>query len=436
MTTVIPMPGLRFATERIGTMADVISPPYDKISFEERRELSLRSEFNVVRIILPPPSEIDTDVMTQSMDTETSDWYQQSAERLQAWQQSGIMQPDPSQVYVYKQTFQYKETPYTRCGIFGALRLEDQSGPHAHEFTFEGPKADRLRLLQATKTNTSPIFLLSDGEQSDWDEIIHADHRPLLHFTDRENQTHELFSIPAEESAKACAYIQQRTLVIADGHHRYETAVNYRHYMKEKTGFDPATQAWGYVFALIVPISSPGLLVLPTHRVLKNLPDRWADSIKACAGSCCTVTPIEELTGAKVREILDMPGNENNLVVCTKDEGFMIAIPDANSIDALESISPKTRELNVSLLHHFLFPHCMHLSKEHLQNHTRYIRAEEEAIKMVRGGAYDAAFLCKGIPVETVFDISLAGVRMPQKSTDFFPKIPTGLIMRSAEGPV
>lgn len=436
MTTIVPFSGIRYSLGSASTPADLISPPYDKISSEERKRLWNRHPQNVVRLILPPPSDQETDVMTQSLDNESADWYQEAAQRLQQWQSQGILIQDEACFYIYQQSFIYKDQPYTRQGLFVALRLEDNTGPHAHEFTFEGPKADRLRLLKATKTNLSAIFLLADGAASDWQTILTPTSQPILQFADHDGQTHNLYAIPHGDHAdRTQDYLRNRTLVIADGHHRYETAKNYCQFMREETGQNPQTQQWGYVFALLVPIAIPGLLVLPTHRVLKQCPAGWLERVQQQAGPYFEITRRSGISGEQARQVLEQAGNENAILICSGQHTLLL-IPKAGAeIPAMAHVPAAIRHLNVTLLHRFLFETCLQLDTESLQQ-TRYIRGEEEALAMVQEGGYEVAFIMKGIPTETVFEISQTGERMPQKSTDFYPKIPTGLLMRSAEGPL
>ncbi|MBD3265870.1 DUF1015 family protein [bacterium] len=434
MTTIIPFAALRYNPDRIAQFADVIAPPYDKISHAERKNLWERHENNVARLILPPPGDKETDVMTQSMDEEDADWYHRSAHTIQSWKSNQILTQDAPQLYTYKQTYNYKQNSYTRSGLFCALRLDKGSGPHAHEFTFDGPKADRLRLLKATSINLSPIFLLSDGGYDEWEQIFQLGQKPVMDFVDPKGQEHALHAMADSTSiARAQEYLKNRTLVIADGHHRYETAVNYCKYMEEKTGLDSSQYGWGYVFALIVPITNPGLLVLPTHRVLNNLSEEQLSAFQEKAAPCFDIDPLPDCTGETVKQALNQSQQENAIVFCSKNDSYLLTLKPETTLPALNDIPKQTRDLNVSILHHWIFPEGLNLSQDHLQENTRYIRGEEEAIQMVRENEFDAAFLMKAISAERVFDISQTGERMPQKSTDFYPKIPTGLLMRPVD---
>ncbi len=434
MSSIIPFSGLRFSQDKIEDMAQVISPPYDKIPTDERVRLWNRHDHNIVKLILPPPDGSDIDTMTQSMDGEGAEWYGMAAQQLQAWIKDGILKNDPSQFYVYKQTYSYKGGTWTRVGLFGALRLEEGAGPHSHEHTFEGPKADRLRLLRKTNTNLSPIFLIADGEINGWNSIFKKADDKLIHFHDLEGQEHTLLGISDESAIEAAsAFLDQRTLVIADGHHRYETACNYCREMKEKSGLDPATQSWGYMMVIVVPIASPGLLVLPTHRVLSQMPDSWLETLKQKASSIFEITPLGSPNGDSIRERLGQLDGMYSIAVVSKTENLLLTLKKEADLSVLNEVPEALRHLNVSLLHHYLYKECLSLSDDLLVNGTRYVRGEEESIDLVRNGEAEAAFLLAPIPTGKVFDISLQGVRMPQKSTDFYPKIPTGLLMRSFE---
>lgn len=435
MTTVHPFAGLRYNPALIQDMADVISPPYDKVSPAEREILWNRSEHNVVRLILPPPSGKDTDVATQSMDAESMEWYQESSRRLQEWIHSGVLQTDSPQLYVYHQTYSYGGEIRTRSGVFGALQLGQGTGPHAHEHTFEGPKADRLRLTRATKTNLSSIFLLADGSRSEWESLFHDATHTLLDFYDHDGQRHILQSLSDQIALdRAREFLRQRTLVIADGHHRYETAVNYCREMMQSTGKDPEKEPWGSVLSFMVPIQSPGLIVLPTHRVLSDLPQGWMDRLRSKTEIHCVFTRLERITGDSVYNALSKYPGGNAIALVTHNEAWFIVFKDVEMIPELKEVPQALRGLNVTLLHKFIFEHCLGLDQEALQSRTKYLRGEESAIELVKNGGAEAAFLLYSIPPSHVFEVSQQGVRMPQKSTDFYPKIPTGLVLRSLSG--
>lgn len=433
MAKITPFPGIRFNPDRVGNLAHVISPPYDKISNPERKRLWNLDEHNVVKLILPPPSDSDTDVMTQSTDSESAEWYEEAAKRLREWQSQGILKNDEPSLYVYHQTYTYKNVTLTRSGLFVALQLEDNSGPHAHEHTFEGPKADRLRLTRAAQANLSPIFLLGGGEENGWRDLFARATTPLVDFTDHEGHKHQLWALTGEDNlAGAKQFLEDCDLVIADGHHRYETALNYRREMLEKTGKKPENEAWGYVLALVVPLISEGLRVLPTHRVLRKLPEGGLQTIRDAFSQGGQVYPIANPSGEAIRALLGQEENANAIVMHTPDETLLLRLKTDAQIPALESSQPGIRELNVTILHRFIFEDLLKLPADQLADHVRYIRGEEESIDMVSKGEGEAAFLMAGIPEQTVFEVSKKGLKMPQKSTDFYPKIPTGLLIRSA----
>ncbi len=435
MAFISPFSGLRYNLELVPNLARVIAPPYDKISTAERAALWERDPYNVVRLILPPPSSVETDVATQSTAGESPGWYGQAAGWYRDWIRQGILRADPPRFYIYRQTFPYQGRTWTRTGLFGALRLEDNAGPHAHEYTFDGPKADRLRLLGATQANLSPIFLLADGEPAQWDDIFSRSGTLLLRFEDFEGQVHELYAFDSPPLVKAVQdFIQDRTLVIADGHHRYETALNYRRMMREATGRDPSREPWGSVLALIVPMASPGLLVLPTHRVIRDMPERWLERLQEKAASSCDVTPLADGRGAAIRELLGRPEHRRTIVAAGGETAWQITLKPEVSVPSLQATPAPLRDLNITILHQFLLGECLGLTPEFLQNRIRYLREEEEALALARREPGTAAFLLGGLSPRTVFDVSRQNVRMPQKSTDFYPKIPTGLVIRPAGG--
>lgn len=434
MATIFPFPGIRYNLERVHSLSGVISPPYDKIAPDERQLYWSRHEYNVARLILPPPDDAQTDFATQAADSGAGDWYNAAALRFRSWIDSGLLVADAPRFYVYRQTFSYLDRSYTRVGLFVSLRLDDQGGPLAHEHTFDGPKADRFRLMSAAKANLSPIFLLADGDRSNWDGVLAKTDEVLTRFDDPDGQTHELLSIADPAAVQTVQdFVQRRILVIADGHHRYETAQNYKRKMMETTGKSPEGQPWGCVFALIVPAESPDLLVLPTHRVIGRMPEGWMDVLTAQAGKFGTIEPLADDSGASLRDLLSQPDRRESLAVVGSQRSFLFSMNSSSTPPSLLAIDEALRRLNVCILHQFLLGSCLQMTSADLQGVTQYIRGEEEAISRVRTGAAQAAFLLGGLSPKTVLEISQHNVRMPQKSTDFYPKIPTGLIFRSVE---
>ena len=435
MARIIPFPGLRYDLDSVGDLSRIISPPYDKISSRQREILWHRSPHNAVRLILPPPGGVDTDVTKESTDSESADWYAAAAERFREWIRTGILRFDSPRFYVYRHSFPFNGTRYTRVGIFGALLLEDQANAHAHEFTFEGPKADRLRLTRAAQANLSSIFLLVDGKLQEWDQLFALARETLLHFHDLEDQEHELLAISADEDIRAASrFFEDRTLVIADGHHRYETALNYRREMGEKTGRNPDEEPWGKILVYLVPVESPGLLVLPTHRVLICLPDGWLERLRGSASAFFDMEFFSEISSEQIHELLCRPQYQSAIFVYSLQVAALFSPKPTVEPPAMAQVPEPIRRLNVSLLHHYFFSTCLGITPEDLQKEIRYIRGEEEAMSLVRSGSAEAAFLVCSISPKAVFEASLTGVRMPQKTTDFYPKIPTGLVMRSLAG--
>ena len=435
MSKVYPFPALRYASDRIPDLSRVISPPYDKVSPEERETLWQRDEHNAVRVILPLPGGRAIDVVTESTDGEGKDWYAEAAARFQEWIRQGVLQEDPTALYLYRQSFTYAGQRYTRSGLFGALKLEEEGSALAHEFTFEGPKQDRLRLTRAAKANLSPIFLLADGTAAEWENLFRTPRPPAIHFTDLEGQEHSVIALrAADELASVQSFLDQRTFVIADGHHRFETALNYRRERIQQTGRDPAGEPWGFVLALIVPIHDPGLLVLPTHRVLSALPGDWLDRLGAKAKEHFHIEPVTDLTPGAIASLFAPAKYAHSLLAVSKNRAVLLTRREEIAVPALNSVPAAIRSLNVSLLHHLVLPEYLELTPDALQGKIRYIRGEEAAFSLVRGGEYDGAFLLAGIQPQCVFEVSRQGVRMPQKSTDFYPKIPTGLVFRSLSG--
>jgi uncharacterized protein (DUF1015 family) len=413
MADVQPLRALHYNPDVVGALARVIAPPYDVIDAEQRAELLARSPFNVVAVDLPMGEP---------------DPYATAGELFESWQLQGALVRDAEPaLWAHTQDYTGPDgRARTRRGFFCRVRIEDY-GPgrvRPHERTHPGPKEDRLRLTRATRTNISPIFsLYSDPVEAAWEALAPATAQaPWAEIADGDGTVHRLWRVsdPAAIAAVQAA-AREAELLIADGHHRYETMQSYA----RELGGDGAHR---YILMCLVALEDPGLTVFPTHRLIGGLGVERREALEQAIRRDFDIAevPVAEIApapGAGPLQLGYFDGHgERSLRLTIKGQ----AIADA----ALADHSEAYRHLDTGVLETLLLKRALGLSDEDIAhfNGLFYARDTDEALAMVRSGAYDAAFLMRPTPVSQVRDIAAAGENMPPKSTFFFPKLLTGLL--------
>jgi uncharacterized protein (DUF1015 family) len=413
MAEIQPLRALHYDPPKAGSLAEVTAPPYDVIDPDQRAALLARSPYNVVAIDLPEGGD---------------DRYAGAAALLEGWQREGVLVRDRTPA-IWAHTQEYvgpDGSRLTRHGFFCRVRIEEY-GPgriRPHERTHPGPKEDRLRLTRATRTNISPIFsLYSDPTQAAWSALEPAtEQAPWGEVGDSDGTVHRIWRV---EDPQVIAAVQGATadaeLLIADGHHRYETMQTYA----DELGGEGEHR---YILMCLVALEDPGLTVFPTHRVLSGLNDGRRDAL------ALAFQRDFEISEVPLGEIAPPPGTGPLQLgyfdardlrpsrLTLKDQ----AIADA----ALPGRSAAYRQLDTGVLEAVLLKGALGLSDEDIShfNGLFYARDVAEALAMVRSHEYDAALLVRPTPVAQVRDIAAAGENMPPKSTYFYPKLLTGLL--------
>jgi uncharacterized protein (DUF1015 family) len=418
MADVQPLRALRYETDVVGDLSQVLAPPYDVIDPRQRAELLGRSPFNVVAVDLPQAEPGGPDA------------YQAAGELLRSWQAQGaLVRDEQPALWAHTQDYSGPDgVARVRRGFFCRVRIEGY-GPgrvRPHERTHPGPKEDRLRLTRATKANISPIFsLYSDPEQAAWAALEPATAAaPWADVTDGDGTRHRLWRV---SDPATIAAVQEATaaaeLLIADGHHRYETMDAY------------AAEVGGsgehrYILMCLVALQDPGLTIFPTHRLVRGLDETRRAALREAlerdfeitevSSAQLAPTPREEPTPLEMGYIDDRDERCYRLVL--KDQ----AIADA----ALAGHSAPYRQLDTGVLETLILKNALGLSDEDIShfNGMFYARDTEEAVSMVRSGDYQAAFLMRPTPVRQVRELAAEGENMPPKSTFFYPKLLTGLL--------
>lgn len=401
MPRFVPFPGLRYSRSHVKSLTDVVCPPYDVISEPERQALVARSPYNIVRLELP---HVDAD--------EAGDRYEQARRLLDAWRDGGVLHRDGTPSY-YGYRMSYTDPGGNRrqtLGVIGALGLEQPgAGILPHEETTPKAKTDRLDLLRATRTNLSPIWGLAPGEGLS--EILQPPGHAADHATDEDGVTHEVWAIHEPKQVAAIqAVVEAQPVLIADGHHRFETALGYR---DERAAAGLAHQDDDFVMALIVELNDEQLTVQGIHRLLVDLPPDF--DLPTALDPWFDITP----TSPADRTIGTRMDDAGALAVLTPS-GAWLARPRPQVSEAATHDLDSSR-LDVALGD--LPPHEL-----------VYQHGWDNAAAAVATGQASAAVLLRPANVAQIAAISRGGVRMPPKTTFFWPKPRTGLAVRELLG--
>ncbi len=430
MADIRPFRALRYNQQKV-TAVDVVTQPYDKITPAMQERYYAASPFNLVRIILG---------RREAEDNATDNVYTRAAAFGQIWREQGVFEQDAApSIYVYSQTF---TTPggktFERRGFIALGRVEDYSAKivFRHEQTLAKPKADRLDLLRATRVHYEQLFLLYE-DSGEIDSLLVTSNRPTIDVADQYGVAHRVWQVsdPAVISSIQSKMRDQK-LVIADGHHRYETALNFRDECRSASNTPNSDAPYEFVMMTFVNMNDPGLLILPTHRVVHSLPSFSVDKFQKTSGEYFEVEEVDRaIDAAKATELLQARGRAGTaLLAITANRAFVLHAPKPAGASFLSGLSPRQQSLDVVQLHKCLLEGVLKLSEESIRNQQNlsYVREAAEAIAAVRGEgdgkhAANVAFLMNPCPVHKMREVALAGEVMPQKSTDFYPKLLSGL---------
>ncbi len=425
MADIRPFRALRYNLQRVSA-SQVVTQPYDKITPGMQEKYYAASPYNLVRIILGRREDADNKV---------ENIYTRSAAFGREWRDGGILQQDsePS-IYAYSQTFTAPSGKnFERRGFIALGRVEDYSAKvvYRHEQTLAKPKADRLDLLRATRTHYEQLFLLYE-DSGEIDARLATPNEPTIEVTDEYGVVHRVWQFSDPHVVNAVREkMRDKKLVIADGHHRYETALNFRNECREKQKAGNPDAPYEFVMMTFVNMNDPGLLVLPTHRVVHSLDSFSFDEFKKASSGLFEVKEVgPEMDSARATALLAEKGQKGTaLLALTANQVALLHSPKAAGSKYLAGLSERQRSLDVVQLHKCLLEGVLRLSEESIRNQQNlsYLREADEAMTQVRRGKANLAFLMNPCPVQTVRDVALAGEVMPQKSTDFYPKLMSGL---------
>jgi uncharacterized protein (DUF1015 family) len=431
MADVQPLQGIRYASEKVGNLSRIVTPPYDVISAEAQANYYARNPHNVIRLELG---------LEYAEDTSLNNRYTRAATTFAEWRLDGVLRQEALPgYYLYQQRFSYDNHSFTRTSLLARVRLEAWSNriilPHEH--TLAKAKSDRLQLLWATATNLSPLMCLYDDPQGRIRKLLAAyTAQAEVQLTDEVDEGHILHPITDEQVVSHIVdFFLHRQLYIADGHHRYETALQYRDEIRAQRHELSDTDAANFVLMALIDLDDPGMLVLPTHRLLFNLrPEALQRITEANLARYFAVQPLgaAQKSNTLLAQLAHAGKAEPSLIMSVAGQSWLLSVNEQGRQRMQQSgHSAAWNTLDVALAHTLIIEELLGLNAQDMTagTHVRYTRDAEQALQVVHTGEAQAAILLNAPRVRQICDMADADDKMPQKSTYFYPKLITGLVM-------
>lgn len=418
--------GMRFNCDKAGKIDELVCPPYDIISDEQREEYIKTNPRNIIRLELP----------------KGDDRYNQASDILNDWLEKGILEKeDKPAIYIYEEEFTAYGKRKSIKGIICRVKIEEFSKGVIlpHEFTLSKAKEDRLNLMKATNCNFSQIYSLymdeGKGTLAKIDELSAGE--PDIKLTDNEGVAHRMWIVTDKKAiSEICNDFTDRKLYIADGHHRYETALNYRNYLRENKGAKEG-DACDYQMMMLVDMEHPGLVVFPTHRLVRDLENFNAEKVLEECKQYFDINEYDDINTIEDNLMnLYNEGKKAYAFYSGNKKYSLLVLKDEHIIDELlPSASTATKQLDVTVLHTLILEKIFGIDADNMakQINLTYTKIFDEAISAVDSGKAQCAFILNPTRVSEIRDVASNGEKMPQKSTYFYPKMITGLVMNQLE---
>ncbi|MBI2854486.1 MAG: DUF1015 domain-containing protein [Chloroflexi bacterium] len=436
MADIRPFRGLRYDPAMVPDLGTAICPPYDVISPEMQQALHYKGPYNIVRVEYG---------LSGPEDSFWNNKYTRASKTFQEWMERHVLVRDKAPaVYLHHHYFNYYGEVVTRRGLIAAVRLEDwdKGVIRPHEGTAAVFKVDRLNLMRAVNANISPVFALYQDRGGAISSLMAQTEcrPPLARVAVADDESHNLWAITEPQALETISsQLAPEHLYVADGHHRYETALAYRQERLQSEPDAPENAAFKFLMMTLVEFSDPGLIVQPFHRLIKTVPESFLRELKSKLDRYFEIdaAPLGcPLSSAMLHRILKPIKGERVLIGLLGLEQDTLLILRLRSIDVLASLLPVDRSeaycsLDVSILHHVILSRLLGISEG--ENIT-YTKSELETWQRVSAQEYRLGFLLNPVDVYAVKAIADAGDKMPQKSTYFYPKLPTGLVINSLYG--
>jgi uncharacterized protein (DUF1015 family) len=431
MVKITSFKGITYNNEKITPLDHVMSPPYDIISEKMQNTLYKQHPYNFVRLILGKQLPEDS---------QKNNRYTRANHLLDQWQKEKILlQSQKNAIYPYQIEYTIDSEPKTMNGFFVLLQLDPEySKVKAHERTLAKPKADRLNLMRACHTNLEPIQLLYMDQKDTINKLMNSEKTtPLIQVTGYDEFTHTLWKIENKTIIEEIAdKLREQILFIADGHHRYQTAINFAEEQQLATGNTSPDAAFNYRMVILVNMFDPGLAILPTHRLIK-MPQFNLQKLLIQLKTYFTVTeqslsPDEKDKPTLGDRILDQikTTTDHKFALYHQKKYYVLTLKDEAIMNRIAGTYSKTwRTLDVSILHKIVLEKLMGITEENLEDHVKYTRVNAEAIQFVDEKRFDFSFLMNPTKINELKAIAEGGEHMPQKSTYFLPKMLSGLVL-------
>ncbi len=423
--------GVRYNQQLVKDLASVICPPYDIIPPSMEEELYLSSDYNFIR--LEAARELP-------QDTGGDNKYTRSAATLKQWLEQRVLQVDEvPAIYLHHHYFNRSRKEYRRRGMMLRVRLEewDSMVVRPHEGTLTKPKADRINLLWALQANTSPIWALFQDEQKRVTGVLtkQEKNKPIINFTTHSGEKHIVWALTDTGAIDQIRQsLAQQPLYIADGHHRYESALTYRRERLALAKASSPDEAYNFVLMLLVDFADLGLVILPPHRLLRGISRLTLDEMVAKLRLFFAVEELPLSTGVwpQVDRLLDTEVDQPKVVLfgLSTERLMVLRLRDFTSASQMMPYfhSELYKRLDVSVVDHIILEKVLELSSEREEVTLGYSHSRKDAVDRVLSGEYQLAFLLSPVRAETIKAIADIGDRMPRKSTYFYPKAPAGLV--------
>ncbi len=404
MANIAPLKGVLYNTEKINDVSKVVAPPYDVISPAEQEGLYNSDPHNIIRILLGKDMDGDNDKENK---------YARAAKDIKKWQEEEVLKRDAeSCIYPYMQEFEVDGKKKRRMGFLALLKLEDfgsqDSSVYPHEDTLDGPKKDRTSLISSIEANLGPVFALFADEKKEIDDLLfkHAGNKPLIDIMDSKGIINKLWRISDKDSIeKIVSMMRSRKIFIADGHHRYEVALAF-----SKTKSDPK---YGYILTYFTDIYGEGVVVLPTYRVLKGIDEKLYSRLMDRVGNDFSV---KEFSSAEEMKAFMSSASDKEKRFALHFRGRFTGL----AVNGKEG-------LNVTVLHDMIIRPLQAEAGDKIS--IDFIKDLEYAINMADSDDTAMAVILNATKVTEIRDTAFSGKRMPQKTTYFYPKVTTGLVI-------
>ncbi|HEY82574.1 MAG TPA: DUF1015 domain-containing protein [Dehalococcoidia bacterium] len=430
MADVCPFPGVRYNEALVGDLAAVICPPYDIITPQMQRELYQRSQYNFVRL------EFGQESPGEAVENK----YARAAATFQRWLEQGVLVSDETPaIYLHDHYFSHQGREYRRRGLIARVRLEewDKGIVRPHEGTLTEPKGDRLNLLRALRANTSPILALFHDRGKRISSLLAGQEKrqPLLSFSTADGERHKLWTLTeAEVIGEIRRSLADEPLYIADGHHRYESALAYQR--ERRAGAASGEEGFDFVMMTLVDLADPGLIILPPHRLVRGVAKSALDGLLA---KLKMLFEIEELplsspdVWQRSGNLLSGETSQVGLALFGLAGGNLLLLKPGD-FEAIGRMMPAAhseiyQRLDVSIVDHVILEKLLGLSLDRGGPFLAYSYDMRDALNRVRAQDYQLACLLRPVRAEVIKAIADAGDRMPRKSTYFYPKLPSGLLL-------